>query len=205
VNTISRGFGGGDASSSARRRHLRAIKSLHMISRRARRIMPDIIFTDRDFRAIDTQQDDPMVITIDLANCEIRKTLVDQGNSVDVLYWRTFKKMELDESEIVPLDKQIIGFSGERVDTKGYIDLHTRFGEIGQGQKTISVRYVVVDVNTSYNALLGRPSLNKPSVIVSTPHLAMKFPVNRGGVATVNADQRTTRECYVASLRLTLT
>ena len=121
MNTISRGFGGGDASSSARRRHLRAIKSLHMISRRARRIMPDIIFTDRDFRAIDTQQDDPMVITIDLANCEIRKTLVDQGNSVDVLYWRTFKKMELDESEIVPLDKQIIGFSGERVDIKGYL------------------------------------------------------------------------------------
>jgi len=27
-----------------------------------------------------------MVITIDLANCEIRKTLVDQGSSIDVLY-----------------------------------------------------------------------------------------------------------------------
>jgi len=27
--------------------------------------MPDITFTDRDFRVIDTQQDDPIVITID--------------------------------------------------------------------------------------------------------------------------------------------
>jgi len=33
----------------------------------------------------------------------------------------------------------------------------------------------------------------------------MKFPSEKGGVATVHADQRMTRECYVASLRLTLT
>jgi len=60
----------------------------------------------------------------------------------------------------------------------------------------------VVDVNTSYNALLGRPSLNKLGAIVSTPHLAMKFPSDRGSVATVYADQKTARECYVASLKL---
>jgi len=112
VNTIFEGFGGGGASNSARRRHLRAIKSVHLISRRVRRSMPDIIFTDRDFRAIDTQQDNSMVITIDLENCEIRKTLVDQGSLVNVLYWRTFKKKGLDESEIIPLDEQIVGFSG---------------------------------------------------------------------------------------------
>ena len=164
--------------------------------------MPNITFTDRDFRAINTQQDDPMVITIDLANCEVRKTLVDQGSSVDVLYWRTFRKMGLEESEIIPLDKQIVGFSEERVDTKGYIDLHTKFGEPGWGQRTISVRYIVVDVNMSYNALLGRPSLNKLGAIVYTPHLAMKFPSDRGTVATVYADQKTVRECYVASLKL---
>jgi len=116
-----------------------------------------------------------MVITIDLANCEVRKTLVDQGSSVDVLYWRTFEKMGLEESEIIPLGEQIVGFFDERVDTKGYIDLHTRFREPDQGQRTISVRYIVVDVNTSYNALLRRPSLNKLGDIVSTPHLAMKF------------------------------
>jgi len=113
--------------------------------------------------------------------------------------------MGLDESEIISLVEQIVGFSGELVDTKGYINLHTRFGEAGRGQKTISVRYVVVDVNTSYNVLLGRLSLNKLGAIVSTPHLAMKFPSDRGSVMMVHADQRTTRECYVASLRLTPT
>jgi len=60
----------------------------------------------------------------------------------------------------------------------------------------------VVDINTSYNALLGRPSLNKLGAIVSTPHLAMKFPFDRGSVATVYADKKIARECYVASLKL---
>jgi len=101
---------------------------------------------------------------------------MDQGSSVDILYWRNLEKMRLDKSEIIPLDEQIVGFSGERVYTKGYIDLHTRFGEPGRGQKTISVRYIVMDVNTSYKALLGQPSLNKLGAIVSTPHLVMKFP-----------------------------
>jgi len=50
--------------------------------------MPDIMFTDRDFRNIDTKQDDPMVINIEVANYEVRKTLVDQGSSVDILYFR---------------------------------------------------------------------------------------------------------------------
>ena len=169
---------------------MRIVKSVHMLDSRPRRAMLDIVFTDRDFRNIDICQDDPMVIAIEVTNCEIRKTLVDQGSSVDVLYWRTFKKMSLNEDAIIPLDEQIVGFSRERVDMKGYIDLRTKFGDTDRGHRTILVRYLIVDVNTSYNALLGRLSLNK---------------LEREDVATVYGDQRTTRECYVASLRLTPT
>jgi len=97
---------------------------------RPRRSRPDIVFSDQDFRNIDIRQDDLMVIAIVVANCEIRKTLVDQGSSVDVLYWRTFEKVNLNEDIIIPLDEQIVGFSGERVDTKSYIDLCTKFGDI---------------------------------------------------------------------------
>ena len=70
---------------------------------------------------------------------------------------------------MTPYREQIIGFSSERVDTEGYIDLKTTFG-MGNVTKTIKVRYLVVDVCTSYNALLGRSSLNKLGAIVSTTH-----------------------------------
>ena len=205
INTIAGGFGRGGPTRSARKRHLRAIRNVYMVSSQPQRSMLNIVFTDRDFKNIATRQDDPMVIAIEIANCEVRKTLVDQGSSVDILHWRTFKRMGLDENAIILLDEQIVGFSGERVDTRGYIDLYTKFGRVNRGHRTIVIRYLIVDINTSYNALLGRPSLNLPGVIVSTPHLAMKFLTERGEVAIVYADQRTTRECYAISLRLTPT
>jgi len=121
--------------------------------------------------------EDPMVITVEIENFSVMKTLVDQGSSVDVLYWSTFKKLCLSDNEIQPYEDQIVVFSEERVDTKGYIDLYTRFGEEEEPKsKTIKIQYLLVDADTSYNVLLGRPSLNLLGAIVSTPHLAMKFP-----------------------------
>jgi len=48
--------------------------------------MPPITFRDDDFQAIDPQHDDPMVISIEIEDFAVRKTLVDPGSSVDILY-----------------------------------------------------------------------------------------------------------------------
>jgi len=53
--------------------------------------MYNITFTSVDFKGLDLEQDDPMVITIEVANCFVRKTLIDQGSSMDILFWSTFK------------------------------------------------------------------------------------------------------------------
>jgi len=131
----------------------------------------------------------------------ITKVLVDQGSLVDILYWKNFKTMRIPETNIQPYEEQIVGFSGEQVDTKGYLDLFTTFGEEGCLSKTINVRYLLVNANTSYNILLGRSSINRLKAIVSTPHLELKFPSTTGDIATVHIDQRLARECYVASLK----
>ncbi|XP_020222112.1 uncharacterized protein LOC109804693 [Cajanus cajan] len=186
INTISGGFAGGGGSSSAWKRHLRAIKSVNAVGRTSSVHMPPITFTDQDFQGIDPIQDDPMVISVEINNCIVKKTLVDQGSSADILYWKTFEQLGIPKQELTPYDEPLVGFSGERVDTRGTIDLYTYFGD-NQGRR-IKVRYVVVQANTSYNILLGRPSLNKLRAIVSTPHLAMKFPTEEGKIITVHAD-----------------
>ncbi|XP_020238883.1 uncharacterized protein LOC109817941 [Cajanus cajan] len=201
INRIAGGFAGGGSSSSAQRRHLRAIRHVNAVET-ARHSQPTISFTSADFKGIDPNQDDPMVISVEIHNCIVRKTLVDQGSSADILYWSTFKQLGIPESELIPYDEPLVGFSGERVKTKGYIKLSTRFGFKGAEYRDIPVKYVVVNANTSYNILLSRPSLNRLGAIVSTPHLAMKFPSGSGRVITVHADQKTARECYFASLRL---
>ncbi|XP_020232009.1 uncharacterized protein LOC109812451 [Cajanus cajan] len=117
INTIAGGFAGGGSSSSARKRHLRAIKSINAIGRASPIRMPPITFTDRDFKGIDPVQDDPMVISVEINNCIVRKTLVDQGSSADILYWKTFEQLGIPEQELTPYDEPLVGFSGERVDT----------------------------------------------------------------------------------------
>ncbi|XP_052736709.1 uncharacterized protein LOC128197899 [Vigna angularis] len=127
INTISGGFAGGGSSFSARKRHVRALQSVHLVDK-PRRSMPPITFSDEDFHAPDPDQDDPMVITAEIARYGISKVLVDQGSSVNILYWKTFLQMDISEDLIVPYDGQIVGFAGERVDTRGYVELRTRLG-----------------------------------------------------------------------------
>ncbi|XP_047172803.1 uncharacterized protein LOC124840735 [Vigna umbellata] len=85
INTISGGFAGGGSSSSARKRRIRALQSVHLVDQ-PRRTMPPITFSDEDFHAPDPDQDDPMVITAEIARYGISKVLVDQGSSVNLLY-----------------------------------------------------------------------------------------------------------------------
>nr|KYP38970.1 hypothetical protein KK1_039757 [Cajanus cajan] len=105
---------------------------------------------EADFKGIDPIQDDPMVISVEIYNYIVRKTLVDQGSSTDILYLNTFKQLGIPEFELVPYNKPLVGFSGERVNTKGYIKLSIKFFFDGAEYRDIPVKYVVVHANTPH-------------------------------------------------------
>jgi len=201
INTILGGFSGKE-SSSARKQYWRSVRTINHVFKR--RTLPPMLFTDEDFQEINPDHDDSMVITVEITEYVVMKTLVDQGSSVGILFWDTFKRLlHLREEDMVPFREQIIGFSGERVSIKGYIDLVTTFSR-GSATRKIKIKYLVVDACTSYNVLLGRSSLNKLGAIVSTPHLVMKFPTEKGEITTIYVNQRDARECYVEGLKMTL-
>lgn len=107
--------------------------------------------------------------------------------------------MDISDDLIVPYNKQIVRFAGERVKTRGYTNLRTRLGT-GRESEEKRVRYLLVEANTAYNVLLGRPCLNVCGAIISTPHLTMKYPTSRGTICTIRAYQKTTRECYAIAV-----
>lgn len=150
------------------------------------RTLPTITFTDEDFHAPYPDQDEPMVITTEIARYGISKALVGQGSFVNILYWKTFLKMDLSENLIPPFNEHIMGFPGERVDTREYVDLRTRLGT-GRDNKELRVRFLLMEANTSYNALLGQKCLIAFEAILPTPHLTMKFPSNKGNKCAVQA------------------
>ena len=99
INTIFGGFASGGSTSSARKRHLHHIQSINHITHYHHRCrMPPITFTDDNFHGLDHQQDDPMVITVEIENYAVKKVLVDQGSSVDILYWATYQKLQLPDT-----------------------------------------------------------------------------------------------------------
>ena len=68
-------------------------------------------------------------------------------------------------------------------------------------QVTRNVKFLVVDCASSYNAIIGRPTLNSWKAVTSTYHLSVKFPIEHR-VGEVQGDQLATRECYLAMLAM---
>ncbi|RDY00325.1 hypothetical protein CR513_16508, partial [Mucuna pruriens] len=57
------------------------VNNVHSEVDRVRRKLPLITFTDQDFVGIDPKQNDPMVITIEVANFSIRKASIEHPRS----------------------------------------------------------------------------------------------------------------------------
>lgn len=112
-----------------------------------------------------------------------------------------FLEMDLSEDLIALYNKQIMGFVGERIGIRGYIDLKAR-PETKWDNKEMHVRYLLIEADTSYNMLIKRQGLNVFGVIVFMPYLALKFPSEKGTISFIHAYQKTTRECYTVGLKL---
>jgi hypothetical protein len=54
-----------------------------------------ITFTEEDFELKSAIHNDAMVIEVNIAGRIIGKVLVDNGSSVEILFWKTFEKMNL--------------------------------------------------------------------------------------------------------------
>ncbi|KAG4974699.1 hypothetical protein JHK82_031595 [Glycine max] len=148
---------------------------------------------DKDFKGINPiNQDDLVVISIIIANFMVSKVLIDQGNSTDILYWKTFQRLEVSPYTIHPHASPLLGFAVERVKNRGYVDVMTTFSQ-GKLSKSFTIRYLLVDADTSYFSLIGKKTLNELGAIVSMPHLKMKFPTLSGEIVTVKANQKQAR------------
>ena len=89
---------------------------------------PDIKFSTTDYEGVVPHDDDPMVITLQIFNCDVKRVLIDPGCSADILYYDAFERLELDPDQLQPFKGTLAGFIGEQVHVRGYITLKTTFG-----------------------------------------------------------------------------
>ena len=131
---------------------------------------PAISFTNEDVERIHHLHDDAIVITLLIADYTTRRVLVDNGSSADILYYPAFQQMRLGRDQLRPVCSPLIGFGGMKVQLVGTITLPVVVGSYPQ-QITREVNFLMVDCSSSYNAIIGRPTLNSWKAITSTYHL----------------------------------
>ena len=136
---------------------------------------PAISFTNEEAERIHHPHDDAIVITLLITDYTTRRVLVDNESSADILYYLAFQQMRLRRHQLHPMCSPLIGFGGMNVQPVGTIMLPVVVGSYPQ-QITKEVNFLMVDCSSSYNAIIGRPTLSSWKVITSTYHLSVKFP-----------------------------
>ena len=187
VHTISSGFSGGGPTASQCKRYMRSMNSVAGEGSDDP-WETDLVFTKADLRDVVPHDNDPVVISVITAGRKVHRVLVNQGSSADVMFWSTFNKLQLSPDLLRPYTGCLYGFVGDQVEVRGYLELRTTFTD-GTTSRTKSIRYLVINSNSAYNILLGRPALNRLRAVASTRHMKMKLLDLSGRVIVIKSDQ----------------
>ncbi|RWW58154.1 hypothetical protein BHE74_00035011 [Ensete ventricosum] len=135
--------------------------------------------------------DDVLVISTRMTNAYVKRVMIDTGSSTNILYFDAFQRLGLTDRDLAALTSTLTGFTGDSVSPLGVTTIPVTFGGEPKS-KTLMVSFIVVKLLSTYNAIIGRPTLNRLRVVVSTYHRILKFPT-RAGVDEVRSDPRESR------------
>lgn len=156
--------------------------------KRVRHVLEEksIMFDDADTDGVLTLHNDAMVISLLVHDTNVRRVLIDPGSSVNIILLRVLHEMQA-EDKLVPKAHTLSGFDNSSVVTKGEVIL-TTFAE-GVVKDT---KFQVVEMEMTFNMILGRPWIHKMDIVPSTLHQVIKFP-SPWGICQIRGDQQTSR------------
>ena len=84
--------GGGGCTVSQRKKYVRSVMSIE--AQVAYDVLDvDLTFMKADLRDVVPHDNDHVMISVVTARRKVHRVLVDQGSSMDVMFWSTFKKL----------------------------------------------------------------------------------------------------------------
>ncbi|VFQ79989.1 unnamed protein product, partial [Cuscuta campestris] len=182
-NFIIGGNTGGDSATSRKKWANAALVNKVLVPEGKKLKIEPIVFSNADLPETGVPHRDALVITIDIMDLLIHKTLVDTGSSVNIMYMDTYKALGLTRDELSPIKTPLTGFTGDSIEPEGVITLPVEIGDTKATRK-LDMEFVVVGIISSTNIILGRPGLEDLECVISPRHLCITFPTPHGvGIA----------------------
>jgi hypothetical protein len=133
--------------------------------------------------------------------CRFSRVLIDGGSSINILYRDTMEKLGIREKQLQPSRTVFHGIvPGLSCSPIGKIKIDVLFGDNAHFRRE-PIWFEVVDLDSPYHALLGRPAMAKFMMVPHYAYLKTKMPGPKG-VITIAGDYKRSSECAAASSRL---
>ncbi|KAG7588731.1 Ribonuclease H-like superfamily [Arabidopsis suecica] len=123
-----------------------------------------ISFDEEETRHLERPHDDALVITLDVANFEVSRILVDTGSSVDLIFLGTLERMGISRADIVGPPSPLVAFTSESAMSLGTIKLPVLAKNVSK-----IVDFVVFDKPAAYNIILGTPWIYQMKAQLTKP------------------------------------
>lgn len=102
-----------------------------------------IAFTERDLQRFQVPHNDALVVTVQIETQDIRRALLDQGSSAEVMYYSLFKQHKIPETDFRPIEVLLVGFNRAPIWPLCWVTLPVKVGLV-----TLNIEFVVVNVSS---------------------------------------------------------
>ncbi|GFS31847.1 hypothetical protein Acr_00g0019520 [Actinidia rufa] len=153
-----------------------------------------VTFSRADLERVQHPYSDPLMVQLRIGGYDVKRILVDTGSSGEVMYYDLFKQLKLPQDKLKSARAPLVVFNAQVHWPLGTVCLQTR-----AGSQELMTEFVVVDIPSPYNAIVGRDWLHRMKGVVSTLHQAIKFVTPKGEEA-IYRDQVATKQCYLATV-----
>ena len=139
------------------------------IGKMARQNVDTLTFARRDATVLGFNYNKPLYVEAKVNGVKFKQALVDNGSSVNLMSYQTFKATGIPEKKLVPHNVPLTTFASSSFSTKGHVNVDLQVGPLRAPTK-----FYVIDADVSYHILLGRLWIHKNYVVPSTLHQCLK-------------------------------
>lgn len=90
--------------------------------------------------------------------CRVKRVLIDTRATKNILYFKYFKEMGMNDSHLKPSNMVLYGFTTHKINVKGTVRINVVTLGSDSCTREEELKFYIVDIDSSYNIILGTPN-----------------------------------------------